>query len=205
MDIKNLPGNSKFTKKEEPERKPLQKVISGRVVKKKKGFGEKFAESFLGNDRRSVGEYIIHDVLIPAAKDTIADMVKGSIEMFLFGERRGSRTSRERGKSYVSYSSYYKGDRDRERDDKRSRTNRARHDFDDIILETRGEAEEVLSQLVDLTEDYGMVSVADFYELVGEKANFTDEKWGWTNLRSATVDRVRGGYLIKLPRTEQLD
>ena len=86
-----------------------------------------------------------------------------------------------------------------------SRTSRARHDFDEIILETRGEAEEVLSHLVDLTIDYQQATVADLYDLVGITSNFTDNKYGWTDLRSASVTRVRDGYLINLPRTQILD
>ena len=74
--------------------------------------------------------------------------------------------------------------------------NRSRHNFDDIILDSRGEAEEVLSHLVDLVDDYGMASVADLYDLVGITSNFTDNKYGWTNLSSASVSRVRDGYLI---------
>ena len=53
---------------------------------------------------------------------------------------------------------------------------------------------------------YGLVSVADFYELVGVPSNYTDNNYGWSNLRNAYVDRLRdGGYIIKLPRAFQLD
>jgi hypothetical protein len=86
-----------------------------------------------------------------------------------------------------------------------SRTGRAKHDFDEVVLESRGEAEEVLSNLVDSIIDYGQATVADFYDLVGIATNFVDGKWGWTDLRNASVSRVRGGYLINLPRTQPLD
>lgn len=200
------PSNShtKKIKKEETTKK-VEKVVKGSVVQKKKSLGKRMTETFLGDDISSVTSYVIHDVLIPAAKATLSDIVSGGIEMLLFGETKGSRTRRDKGKSYVSYSNYYKNDRD----DRRSRVdtsrNRARHNFDDIILESRGEAEEVLSHLVDLTEDYGMASVADLYELVGITSNFTDNKYGWTNLSSASVSRVRDGYLIDLPKTVCLD
>ena len=134
----------------------------------------------------------------------ITDTVSNGIEMLLFGQTRGSRTRRDRGRSYVSYSNYYK-DRYRDRARYVSQRNRARHNFDDIILESRGEAEEVLSHLVDLTEDYGMASVADLYDLVGVTSNFTDNKYGWDNLSSGRVVPVRGGYLLELPRPIVLD
>ena len=205
----DFPSNSKTRRSPEtrPPEKRVVKVTKGAVRQQPKSFGKKFAEIFLEDDTKSVGAYILHDVLIPAAKTMISDMVGGGIEMLLFGERRGSRTRREGGRSYTSYGSYY-SDRDRDRDrDRRSISpvSRARHDFDEIVLETRGEAEEVLSHLVDLTIDYGMATVADLYDLVGITSQFTDNKFGWTDLRDASVSRVRGGYLINLPKTQVLD
>lgn len=201
----DFPSNSHKRKEEtkKPEKK-VEKVTSGKVVKQKKTLGKKFTETFLGDNIESVSSYIIYDVIIPAAKNMVSDTVSNGIEMLLFGQTRGSRTRRDRGKSYVSYSNYYK-DRYRDRDRQVSQRNRARHNFDDIILESRGEAEEVLSHLVDLTEDYGMASVADLYDLVGVTSNFTDNKYGWDNLSSGRVIPVRGGYLLELPRPIVLD
>lgn len=212
----NFPSNSKTQKaisKTTPvdkERKALDKVVVGSVKKQKRSLSKKLAETFLEDDTKSVGSYAFHDVLVPALKAAISDMVGGGIEMLLFGERRGRNTRRDGNRSYTSYGSYYRTtdrDKDRDRSSARdiSRTGRARHDFDEIVLETRGEAEEVLSHLVDLTIDYGMASVADLYDLVGITSNFTDNKYGWTDLRNASVSRVRGGYLINLPRTQLLE
>ena len=201
-----FPSNSHAQKSE----KKVEKVITGSVVKRKQSLIKRITETFLGDDIGSVTSYVIHDVLIPAAKSTFSDMVSGGIERLLFGESRGSRTRRDKGKSYVSYNNYYKSDnRDDRRDSRDSREassrNRTRHNFDDIILNTRGEAEEVLSHLVDLTIDYGMASVADLYDLVGITSNFTDNKYGWNDLSSATVSRIRDGYLVDLPRTIEID
>lgn len=212
-----FPSNSKLVKRESQPRpktedRKLEKVVTGTVKKQRRSLGKKLAETFLEDDTKSVGNYIFHDVLIPAAKSMICDMVGwgGFAEILLFGDKRGSRTRREGGKSFTSYGScYHSTDRDvRDRDrDKRdiSRVGRARHDFDEIVLDTRGEAEEVLSRLVDLTIDYNQATVADLYDLVGISTNFTDNKYGWTDLHNATVTRVRGGYLINLPRPQPLD
>ena len=72
-------------------------------------------------------------------------------------------------------------------------------------METRVEAEEVLDRLFDWIERYEQVAVAELYEMVGISGNFTDQKWGWTDLRGATVSRVGRGYLLNLPRPEPLD
>lgn len=196
-------AHSKRTEKEEPRK--LEKVTSGRVVQRKKSLGKRFMEAFIGDDANSIMGYILHDVLIPAAKSTLSDMVQGGIEMLLFGERKGSRTRRDNGRSYVSYNSY--SSMTPKRDDRRDipARNRARHNFDDIILSSRGEAEEVLSHLVDLTIDYQQATVADLYDLVGITGNFTDNKYGWVDLSSASVSRARDGYLLNLPKAMLLD
>jgi hypothetical protein len=87
-----------------------------------------------------------------------------------------------------------------------SRRARAGHEFDEIILESRAEAELVLEKLADLIEQYEVATVADLYELVGITASHTDLKWGWDDMRDAGVDRVRsGGYLLALPKTKAIN
>lgn len=213
IDKMDFPSNSNSRKipevknSENKDEKRLEKVITGNVVKQKKTLGKRISENFLGEDRKGIWDYILYDVLIPAAKDMLNDAGKGALEMMLYGVLKGgSNTTRNRGKSYVSYDkvSYREHDRRDERRDISSR-GRAQHDFGEIILETRGEAEEVLSHLVDLTIDYNMATVADLYDLVGITPSFTDNKYGWLDLKNASVSRVRGGYLINLPRTQLLD
>jgi hypothetical protein len=200
----DFPPNSHKNREEKEEPRKIEKVIKGKVVQRKKSIGKRFVETFVGDDFNNISSYVIHDVLIPSAKSAISDMVQGGIEMLLFGERKGSRTKREQGRSYVSYNSYSSNSPRREDRPDTSR-NRARHNFDDIILNTRGEAEEVLSHLVDLTIDYGQASVSDLYDLVGITGNFTDNKYGWTDLSSASVSRAREGYLLNLPKPILLD
>lgn len=190
-------SNSHRSREIEREEKKVERVVKGQVKSKKKN---KFADTFISEDAASVKEYIIFDVLIPAAKNAISDMVTTGIQMMLYGEVRG--TSKSKG-SKVSYSKYYDDRRDRDYD-RRSRT-RSGYDYDEIILESRAEAEEVLNSMDDLLERYGLVSVADLYDLVGITGNYTDNKYGWTNLRHASVQRLRDGYLLKLPRAIPLD
>ena len=52
----------------------------------------------------------------------------------------------------------------------------------------------------ELIDQYGMVSVGDLYDLVGVTGQYTDNNYGWTDLRTASVVRTRDGYMIKLPR-----
>ena len=200
-EIKPLTSVNNEPKKDE---KKVEKVISGSVKRKEQSLAKKFSDTFFEEDAESVKNYIFTDVIIPAIKETFRDVVMNTLEMFLFGQVKGSNTKRIGGTSIVNYNSI-----SRSNSSVRSRTtldrNRSSHNFDDIIFETRGEAEQVLSALVDLTVDYGEATVADFYTLVGDVPNFTDDNWGWKDLSSASVRRIREGYIISLPRTLALN
>lgn len=199
--------DSSSDKKKDPKtRKKMAPVVKGPVVQQKPSFWTKFKNSFLG-EGGNIGEFIIYDVLIPGFRNGIRDMGFGIIEMFFgrgYGGGSNDRLVRDRGRSYVSYNSV--SDRDRGRGDRRDleRDDRARHEFGNIIYTSRGEAEEVLSHLVDLTIEYGEATVAAFYELSNIESQHTDNRYGWTNLRDAYTERVRGGYAIRFPQTRPL-
>lgn len=201
-------GNSHVSKTPsgvDDQTKVISKVVTGKVISREKTLGKKFAEMFCGEDVGSVGKYIIQDVLIPALKNTLSDIVTGGIEMMLFGElhRSGTRQGGYGQQSKTSYSSISNG----RVDTRRAPLNisRPKNNLNEIILETRGEAEEVLSNLSDLIIDYGSASVAALYDMVGKDTSFTDNKYGWVDLRYSSVRRVRDGYLIDLPKTIALD
>lgn len=212
-----FPGNSKTTPKEAEKNEPkkVTKVIEGEAITRKKPLGKRMAETFVGgDDAKGVWEYILMDVLVPAAKDTVADATSQGVERFLFGEARSS--SRRTGarpsggnNGYVSYGGRSSAPRHPAvRDEPRpapSRRSRATHDFGEIILATRVEAEEVIDRLFDLVSKYETATVADLYELVGVTGNYTDDRWGWTDIRGAGVTRIRNGYLLDLPKPEPLD
>lgn len=177
------------------DRKKVEKVVHGRVRTKPKSGVSKITDVFISEDAANVKSYIVMDVLVPAVKKAISDIVRDGIDMILYGESRGRKSSSVSG--YVSYRDYSRSDdRDRFRDS-RSRSSYA---HDDIILDSRGEAEEVLTRMDELIDMYGNVSVADLYDLVGKSSEYTDNKYGWTNIRNAEPIRVRDGYMLKLPK-----
>lgn len=203
VKIEDLKPNSHISK-EEKKKKEVQKVISGKAVKKEKTTGQKFAEIFISEDVDNVKDYVFFDVVVPAIKEAIVNAITGGIEMIFFGDSHSRNTRREGGKSYVSYSSYYKSDNSNNNRN-RAVDRRSRGNYSPVEVDSRTEGEEILSNLVDFIVDYGQATVADLYELAGLSSNFTDNKWGWVDLSSASVKRVRNGYLIDLPNPEELD
>lgn len=199
MENNYKPNSHKYKEeqKETTERKKLEKVITGTATVKKRKHN-KFVEMFISEDVSNVKTYILSDILIPAAKKLVSDIVRDGINMILYGNTEQYRRSGTRA-DYVSYNKY--SDRrydDRYYNDYRTKT---AYSYDDISLESRGEAEEVLDTMCDLIDTYGMVSVMDLYELVGITGQYTDNKYGWTNLRSAEPIRLGDGrYMLKLPK-----
>ena len=191
--------------------KKVEQITVNTVVRRKKPWTRRFSETFMGADAQSVGSYIIVDVLIPATKDAIADAVSQGIERMLFGEaqpRRRSTGNRSIGgsSSHVSYNRY-SGNSQTARTGPKPISPRARanHDFDEIVLATRAEAEEVVDNLYSLVDGYDVATVADLYGMVGQTGSYTDEKWGWSDLRGTSISRVKGGYLLDLPRPQYID
>lgn len=219
--VDNYPGNSNNPKpspdveKVEEATRKVEKVVEGSVSRRKKPLGRRFAETFIGGNAKSVAGYIVFEVLIPAAKDTIADVFTQGIERMLFGDSPRSATRRAGGgyrpsgpSGYVNYNKFSSRDRySRDRDYEETRMSdrgRASFDFDEIVLDSRDEADEVLSQLFELISTFEKATVADLYDLTGIDSKHTDYNWGWRDLRGSRVVRVRSGYLLDLPKPEPL-
>ena len=193
---------------EEKESKPeVKKITSGK--KQKKSIGTRFKETFIEEGSDSVGAYILWDVLIPAAKETISDLVTGSINMLLFGDSssRGSRRGKGTKTAFRDYSSKisYKDER---RESTSSR--RSRKFAEDVLIEDSADeparkiAIRIIADMDDLIQDYGRCTLADYYEMVGCDWDYTDKNWGWHNLSGVKPRTVRGGVIIDLPEVEQV-
>jgi len=202
------PTERKVEKTDKPE-KVVRKIVSGDAVKKKKSLGSRFREALGGKDGQSVPDYIMYEVLGPALKDMVTDAVIQGVERLVYGEARHStrRSANHRGpigsSSHISYNRYSANPRDTR--PVMSHRARASHDFGEIELPTHAQAEAVIAQMDEFIDRFGHTSVADLYEMVDLEAAYTDEKWGWTDLRGADVRRTRAGtYILILPRTEPI-
>lgn len=196
--------NSHRHKEEQAEarEKRVDKVIKGTAKTRKKSEISKIGEVFISEDVNKVKSYVLMDVLVPAIKKAISDIVTNGIDMILYGE--SGRTNKDRRSSnYVSYRDYSRRD-DRRSDRDEDTPRRNNFNVEDIVFESKGEALAVIDQMSDLIEKYNEVSVADFYDMVDITAPYTSNRYGWTSVRYAEPVRVRDGYIIKLPRAQVL-
>lgn len=194
----NYKPNSLKPKEEAEREKRVEKVITGNVKVKKKSA---LAGMIISEDASSVKDYVLKEVIVPSLKKLASEMVTSFVDGVLFGGQR-DRGERRPNASYVSYNRYS------DRGDRRSYESspaRINHTYEDFVFDSRAEAEYVLSQMHGALKTYGMLTIADLYDMVGESCDYTYQDYGWTNLRNAEVVRVRSGYSIKLPKALPID
>ena len=192
------------------EKEELKKITTGQATVRKPAWYKKFGRSLIADDVTNIREWIMVEVVIPSIRNLLADSIKGSTDRVLYGQARG------RGRGF-GYSGGFVGGVERPglrtRYDKMadgeprkmlSREARARHDFDEVVLESHAEAAAVIDALIHRVEQYGSATVTDLYDLVGVTGSYADRNYGWTDLRDADVRQFRGGWLLDLPPTELL-
>lgn len=183
---------------QQAEKKKVEKVISGTARTKKKGEISKFADIFISEDAANVKSYLLTDVIVPAVKKVISDIVRDGIDMILYGSTGVRKQNSNHGQaSYVSYNRFADSG-NRVSTGTQTRTG---YSYEMVIVDSRGEAEEIVARMDELIDLYGEVSVADLYDLAGITGHYTDNKYGWKNIHNVKITRARdGGYVIEMPK-----
>lgn len=218
-EVPNYSGNSKKSREEKvvpaitavpsSDEPKLEKVAEvGTVTVKKPSLGKRMRESFAGDDAQTVGQWIILEVVVPAVKSTITDVVSQGIERLLYGDtgrsRRSGGNGRQQFTDYSSRSSVRVG----RADPRDSTVSRETATYQDLVFETRVEVEMVIDRMREQMQEYGVVTVANLYDLAGVTAmsRFTDVQYGWVDMRGVGPRGTPGrGYIIDLPRPVRVD
>jgi hypothetical protein len=183
-------------------------VVKQRAKIRKKSPGSKILKSFLGDvEMDAIRDYLFHDVIVPSVKSVVTEFVNSALEMTLYGETRGRRSSsgfiqREGNRSYIEYGGMFSNSASPER---RKSPRRSTFDLDSLIFASRPDAENVLAELVSSLRTYESVSVGTLYELCALESSHNYYGWGWYDLRDASVLRIRQGYILDLPSPVRLD
>lgn len=201
---------------EENDKKQIDPVAKG-TVSNKKTFADNFSRNIKAVEKIDIKEEIVDDVVIPGFKNFVSNMLESIISAFgtiasdvcdiiIWGEKQNRSEKARRGvkRSYDSYYDSSKGSRVANKI--REQQKLTALDYDIIEFDTRYEAKEVLDKMKELLEEYELCSVADYYSAASLEHNFTDEKYGWTNLSNASITRRRNGkYAILLPKARIID
>lgn len=200
-------GNSNRDKETEqvPEKK-VEQVTSGAAVVRKKPLGRRIAENFTGADGKDVGHYVLFEVILPRCKDLIFDVGESALRRALFGDSAKGYTSRATSKGYTPYNTIQSSAIPKQQQFSKPAVTPS-DEFGEILVETRGEAQEVMDKMGNLIDTYGMACVSDLKAAVGLTGSMTDEKFGWMAMGGTDIRRVGGqqpGYLLIFPRPQEL-
>lgn len=180
-------------------------VVTGKVTVNKKSNGQKFIDS-IGEDARSIGDYVAKDILIPTFKDMLWSIVTNSLEMLIYPDSE-DRPSHNRGKKkgYVSYNKMYDRNPRNRVPERHTAKPKNRYSVEELEFETRSDADEVLSILEDHIREYDQVSVGDYYQACDVTPEWSDYNYGWYSLSNARVERSRGAWIIIFPKAVSLN
>ena len=190
-------------------RQPRDKIITGTAVQKKPKTASFFAQA-----AGSVWEYVLSQVIIPEAKTMLWNVISMGSERALW--RDGTPGGKGRGAGPTPYNrmagrpqyglgtpgagGYTTPSAVRTM----TKQDRAVHNFNEIILETREEAEGVIGQLDEYAGQFGYATVADMMELCGFESNFVENEWGWDDLSGARAVLTRTGWAMRMPPTKPI-
>lgn len=209
-----LPGGNTHTARQAAERanqpveerEKTEKVVVGKVVQKKPNFAKRFARGMVADDVTNVGDFVFTDVVMPAVRNLLYDIVSQGTHRVLFGTNSRARRGAYNAPGYAGPVSNLKTAYHRAREEsvpagpQMSRQEQATHNFDGLFLETQADAQEVLDQLQARVARYGSATVSDLYGYLGVTGSFADQRHGWTNLDDASVRHTRQGFTLDLPR-----
>lgn len=204
----DVPGNShkaRQAQKPEPVETPekLEKVIEGKVIRRKSPWYKKVTNNLVAEDAGSVGDFLLESVLLPAFRNMVRDVVVRGTDQVLYGSKGAGRPAVGQSQTTGSLRTQYRNAPE-QRPVGLTAAARSQHNFDSIVLPQHQDALNAIESLAAHAIKYGSASVADLYDILGISGEWTDTKWGWTDLASANLQQTREGWLLVLPPTQQL-
>lgn len=205
IDVSGLPSNSFKNRAKQANKTTAPAAKKKTDLKgktKKRSFGSRFKEAFFGEDVGNVSSYVLYQVVIPYIKKLLADSASSAINLALFGDARPRSYSGDPGRTHASMAGVY----NERASQNRNRGSAIRSRIRDVIFLDEEAAQVALDNLVEHIQDYGDVSLQDFFADAGAPIMNTDCKWGWTNLSNARIVEIYGeGWVLELPPVRPLD
>lgn len=200
------PNSDKSKAADNPEPKPKQeKAVKGEVVIVKPSLGARFKNVFFGGDANTTAQYVLSEVILPAARTLVVDTVTKAVERVIYGDN--SYRPRRPSSSYAPRINY---NRMSDREDYRPRgfvpgqAPRGNKIFEDVIVGTKEDAEILIERVGDVVDKYSVVTIADVLDILGLDSVHVDNKWGWEYLPTIQVNQVREGWRVTFPTPEEI-
>ncbi len=169
----------------------------GRI--RKAPWGRRLRETVIQGDAESAWTSMIWNSFLPGLADQIESAMHEGLSTLFGGGTSVYRRERRQGGSRISRHSPDRvlgGGRPEERI---SRNDRTRQDVSVIEIDSRAEAETVLERLLDSIDQFDVVTLAEFYQLVQITPDHTDFGFGWDDLGGSKIVHSKGVYFLDLP------
>lgn len=199
----NVPVRGDFPSNSRKTKPAVERVVKTPARIDKGRLGKQALQAFFAEDIKEVANYLLWDIALPSVKNVVSDIFTSGIDRLLFGGDGGPQRSRS-NKTYTSYSNRTYGRRETPTERTYTQRDRREHNLESIIFATRSEAEDVLNHLISICDQYDVATVGDLYGMAGISQSYTDENWGWRDLRSGRAVRSRNGYILDLPKPEDV-
>ena len=180
-------------------------VSNDDITVKKKSKAENFLSNFISD--------LVINVVVPAMERTATSLVSDTFDaskrallsLMNFDPKNTTSQNTNKGDrpTYISYNNYY------------DRLTKGGFDtftpvvndypYNDITFDTRGKAELVRSNLMEILRRKKYVTVGDYYDLCGIPTAPTDFNFGWVRLDTAVIHMTAKGFRIKLPKAMPID
>ena len=163
--------------------------------------------AIFAQDFKDIKQGVIDDIIRPKIKDMVFELadnvmntISCSLQMMIFGDVR---RSQNRPMDRVSYNQYAYPSR--KIAPAPTPTLSASYNCDNLVYETKGDAEVVLAAMQEHLRHYPYVEVSRMYEFSNlSMPNWTSNNFGWDNLDGVTVKKIDGDYIIDLPRAKPI-
>jgi len=205
-------GNNSIKATEQASKETKNAPVTTNVIVKD---NNRFLKKIFANDAKSTASTITNEVVIPGTKNLIVNILKRTIDFLFNGTSAPAANNRfsyydvwsSQNPNRVSYGQSVFGIQQPSTMNNGMTVAQRSSIFSasNIVFPDRGPAEEVLARMREIISRYGMVSILDFNELIGQKTSVQQNKYGWKDLSMATVSSVAEGYIINFPRVVPLE
>lgn len=200
IDIPDLPGNSTLEKSREQEKPNNSGIVQGRLKPTKRRL--RLSEVFTPEDTGSVAAFVITKLVIPRLQVLAVDTINAVARAIFLGEKTYEPRRSSSSTEYTSYEGYYSGKS--ARIGKSTKKVDGAIEFQDVVVDSYGDAQLILNKLDELMDYQGYVRVSEFYEAAKLPCPFTGSYYGWEDISGVRIVADSDGYRIEMPTAKPL-
>ncbi len=159
-------------------------------------------DSFFKSDIKSIGDYILKKIIEPAVRKMIFDTVVNGLNIALFDKPANTTVTPTSLSGMVQYNNVSQSNNSLINNVAISSRQNATYSN---VVRTQQEFESALNAANETILSFGCVRVSELNEFLGITGNWTDQKYGWTDISSARIEPlIGGGCRLIMPKAMQI-